>query len=287
MIICTSINSLQGILSQAIVPIHFVPTMGALHDGHLELIRCAKKTKSIVVCSIFINPTQFNEIADLEKYPRTTAADIKLLITESCDILFLPDVAEIYPQKLAPIPEFDTHGIEDRWEGVFRPGHFKGMLQVVHRLLDIVKPSVLYMGQKDFQQQLLVKCMLENIFPNITLITVPTVREYSGLAMSSRNSRLSYEAKKLAPIIFTKLYSLANHLNEKSDFENLIKDAKDELEKTGISVEYLAIVNPDNMEEITKSTDVKGGVIIIAAWLENIRLIDNIIIPVQIDNKYD
>jgi pantoate--beta-alanine ligase len=279
MIICTSIYSLQQVLHQAGEPVHFVPTMGALHEGHLELIRCAKNNRGFAVCSIFVNPTQFNESVDLEKYPRPTSNDIMLLRGVSCDVLFLPDVSEIYPQHLAPIPMFDTFGIENRWEGVFRPGHFNGMLQVVHRLLDIVKPTVLYMGQKDYQQQLLVKCMLDNIFPNITLITVPTVRESSGLAMSSRNTRLSPEAKLLAPFIYKKLIEIVDRIHENVEIQELNHDAKLELQERGFNVEYIAIVNPDNMVEITNFTELKKGVIIIAAWLDNIRLIDNVIFP--------
>jgi len=279
--ICTTISSLRKVLDQTKTTIHFIPTMGALHDGHLELIRKARENKGVVVCSIFVNPTQFHETADLEKYPRTTATDIKMLRDVSCDFLFLPDVMEIYPEHLESIPYFDTNGIEDRWEGQFRPGHFKGMLQVVHRLLDIVKPQHLYMGQKDYQQQLLVKYMLNNIFPGIQLITVPTVREYNGLAMSSRNARLSSQGKEVATHIYKNLVSLANSLKSDNDLEVNIQHVKNNLTAIGFKVEYLALVNPDNMEEIVDIKYAKEAVIIIAAWLEGIRLIDNIIITTE------
>jgi pantoate--beta-alanine ligase len=277
MIVCTSVRSLQNLLNQHSRPVHFVPTMGALHDGHIELVRRATEKKGIVVCSIFVNPTQFNESADLEKYPRTTAADIYLLQQARCQILFLPDVEEIYPSDLEPLPFIDTKGIESRWEGHYRPGHFDGMLQVVHRLLSIVKPDFLYMGQKDYQQQLLVSCMMQSILPDITLVTVPTKRESSGLAMSSRNTRLHAEARSKAAALYKVLTAICEGIRAGHPAEQLIQEKIQHLENQHFKIDYLAVVNPTDMQACTPEKSSGAFLVIAAVWLDDVRLIDNIL----------
>ena len=169
----------------------FVPTMGALHEGHLSLIRMSKSSNSLCICSIFVNPTQFNQTADLQKYPRTTSKDISLLAKVGCDVLFLPDESEVYPSDLDTSVKIDMNGLDTVMEGEFRPGHFAGVMQVVKRLLDITQPTHLYMGQKDFQQFSIIKHMIKQLDMPVNLVMAPTVREENGLAKSSRNERLT------------------------------------------------------------------------------------------------
>ncbi|MDQ3140829.1 MAG: pantoate--beta-alanine ligase, partial [Bacteroidota bacterium] len=182
--------------------VSFVPTMGALHEGHLSLIRIANQQAEISVASIFINPSQFNNIKDLQKYPRTINQDMELLSLAGCKVLFLPTIKEVYPKGLDTGLDLDARHLENRMEGVFRPGHFKGMLQVVKRLLDIVKADILIMGQKDFQQFSLVAFMIKELGLKVKLIIAPTIREIDGLAMSSRNLRLSPSMRKIVPVIY-------------------------------------------------------------------------------------
>ena len=181
----------------------FVPTMGALHEGHLSLIKMSKKENQITVCSIFINPAQFNDPVDFKNYPETIEKDIALLDSVLCDILFLPDVEEVYPDGLNITKHYDLGTLETILEGKYRPGHFQGVCKVVHRLLEIVKPTRLYIGQKDYQQCKVITRLLELIKNEIELeiIICPTLREKDGLAMSSRNLRLNSEERKMAKMI--------------------------------------------------------------------------------------
>ncbi len=184
----TSVNSLQRTLNtyrKQGLTIGFVPTMGALHAGHLSLIRQSAKKNDIVVCSIFVNPTQFNNASDLAKYPRTLKKDGQLLESAGCHLLFAPSVDEIYPPGLDTEVKFSFKGLDKMMEGRFRPGHFKGMAQVVKRLLDLVQPHDLYMGQKDFQQFTIVAHMIKTLKLPIQLVVCPIMREAHGLAMSS------------------------------------------------------------------------------------------------------
>jgi len=188
----------------------FVPTMGALHHGHLALIERALKECEQVACSIFVNPTQFNQAQDLQHYPRTEEKDLQLLLEVGCHLLFLPTIEEIYPEgpENAPNP-FVFGELEKVMEGAHRPGHFRGVAQVVSRLLEIVQPHALYMGQKDYQQTLIVRSMLEQMNSPVQLVVCPTVREEDGLAMSSRNLRLSAEQRALAPEIYRAMRAAA------------------------------------------------------------------------------
>ena len=198
--------------------IGFVPTMGALHNGHLSLIQAARQKNDVAVCSIFVNPTQFNDPKDFEKYPVTIEDDIKKLNTISTDILFLPSVEEMYPEGLQSSLHYDFGDLETILEGKFRPGHFQGVGRIVHKLLDIVQPDQLFMGQKDLQQCLVVRRLLAIIHSGVKLVVCPTEREGDGLAMSSRNARLSPAARKNAPAIYQALQGIKNNFGKGLQF---------------------------------------------------------------------
>jgi pantoate--beta-alanine ligase len=260
--------------------IGFAPTMGALHEGHLTLILDALEENDISVCSIFVNPTQFNDSEDLKKYPRPIEKDIKLLESVGCHILFLPEVEEIYPLNL---PEFniDLEGLDLPMEGAKRPGHFKGVVQVVHRLLDIVKPDSLYMGQKDFQQISIIGLMLKKINAAIKLVRVPIVREDDGLAMSSRNVRLSKEGREKAPVLHKVLMEVEHYVNSqpfptpKAALElahSLFKDHGIE------NIDYFEIVDGYNLKPLHKFEDSNFAVACAVVLIDGVRLLDNIIL---------
>ncbi|MFZ1534928.1 MAG: pantoate--beta-alanine ligase, partial [Chitinophagaceae bacterium] len=178
--------------------IAFVPTMGALHAGHISLIDAASKENQVTISSIFVNPTQFNDLKDFEKYPITIEKDIEMLEAAGCNVLFLPSVKEIYPEGIKPEMQYELGYIETILEGKFRPGHFQGVCMVVHRLLDIVQPDNLYLGQKDYQQCMVISKLVEliNQQDTIKVNICPTLREKDGLAMSSRNMRLNEDERK-------------------------------------------------------------------------------------------
>ena len=222
MIISNTITHLSTILKSYSDKgtIGFVPTMGALHDGHLSLINISRKHCDYTVCSIFVNPTQFNDPKDLEKYPRPIENDIELLNSVGCDLLFLPEVSEIYPDGTSNSVTFDFGEMATAMEGQFRPGHFDGMAQVVNRLLEIVKPNFLFMGQKDFQQSAIVSKMLQLTHSEIKLVVCKTKREKDGLAMSSRNVRLSKENRYHAALIY-KTLQWAKRNAKKMDFNKI------------------------------------------------------------------
>ncbi len=208
MLVFKKISGLQRWLDgerQSGKSIGFAPTMGALHTGHLSLVEIAKSECDRAVVTIFVNPTQFNDPADLEKYPRMPEKDIALLISAGCDALFMPAVEEVYPPGENLTVQLDFRQLDQVMEGKFRPGHFSGMATVVKRLLDIVQPGRLYMGQKDFQQLTIVHDMLRQLGSNIELVRCPTTREADGLAMSSRNLRLQPEMRAAAPAIYQNL----------------------------------------------------------------------------------
>jgi pantoate--beta-alanine ligase len=280
MIISTSVKTAKQILSKSSQEIHFIPTMGALHQGHLELIRQAKQTPGLIVCSIFVNPKQFNDQNDLLYYPRTLASDIRLLKENGCDLLFLPDTKEIYPENQPAYIDIQTCGLENIFEGAFRPGHFNGMLQVVSRLLSIVNPSILFMGQKDYQQQLLVRHLLEQRFPDIKLMMVPTVRESNGLAMSSRNERLSPKTRQLAGLIYEQLLDISKKLPT-DHLENALQEAKSKLQNAGFEVEYLEIVDASDLSQKNIVNHEDRVLICSALQIEGVRLIDNILWPLD------
>ncbi|MEZ4906130.1 MAG: pantoate--beta-alanine ligase [Saprospiraceae bacterium] len=254
--------------------IGFVPTMGALHDGHISLLKESKLNNDITVCSIFVNPTQFNNPDDLLKYPKTIEEDIKKLKKVGTDILFLPNVKEIYPNGNTYIEqEVNLDGLDLLWEGEFRPGHFAGVVQVVQRLLNIVDPDNLYMGQKDFQQHVIINKMLQQLHSKTVLNVVPTKREKSGLAMSSRNVRLSEEERIKSLVLYDMLNFAKDHFVEMNviDIENY---AISKIKEKGLNPEYFKIVSDNNLKQFDNNSKGKP-VAIVAAWMGNVRLIDN------------
>jgi pantoate--beta-alanine ligase len=254
----------------------FVPTMGALHEGHLSLITESKKHNDISVCSIFINPTQFNNQKDFQLYPVTIEKDIEVLIRAGCDVLFLPPVIEIYPEnyqkKNYPIGE-----IESVLEGAFRPGHFQGVCEVVDRLLDIIQPNNLYLGQKDFQQCMVIKELISITGKDkkVQLHIVKTMREKDGLAMSSRNLRLSPSDRKKAPFIYETLEFLSSHYKNTTAAE-LEKAAVKNLTEKGFVVDYVSIVDAETLQHVSNPQE--SAVALIAASISEIRLIDNLVL---------
>lgn len=259
--------------------IGFVPTMGALHEGHISLINTSLAENQLTVCSIFVNPTQFNQAEDLEKYPRMPALDIARLADAGCHMVFLPEVEVIYPPGLETRIDIDLNGLDQVMEGAHRPGHFAGVVQVVNRLLDIVKPHRLYMGQKDYQQLCIIRRMLEVQQSPVELVMVPTVREADGLAMSSRNMRLSPEERAQAPAIYKILQDLRQAaLKKGASFSSLAQEAFDALVAAGFRPEYVSIVHGSSLQPLSSLPDTGSVVACVAAWLGEIRLIDNLVI---------
>jgi len=256
--------------------IGFVPTMGALHKGHIALVKRAIMDNDVVVCSIFVNPIQFNKAEDLEKYPRTLEQDITLLDEVACDILFVPEVDEIYPEKV--YDRYDFGNLDKVMEGQFRPGHFNGVAVVVRRLLEIVQPAKAYFGKKDFQQMRIVQALVSNLKMPVEIVPCETSRDKDGLAMSSRNVRLSRKQRAAAPAIYRVLNLVAERAGTQPPRE---------LESWGIAqlnkfdeieVEYLQIVNIDNLMPVNSWDEQTDKVVCVAANLGNVRLIDNLMI---------
>ena len=277
MLLFKKVDELQEYLSKQSVKglqIGYTPTMGALHQGHASLVKKAKAENDISVCSIFVNPTQFNDPADLEKYPRTEAEDIDLLAQSGNDVVFYPSVEEVYPKDLI-IPTFDFGPIDKVMEGFYRPGHFDGVVEVVYRLLDITKPDRLYMGQKDFQQFTLIYHMLQQMKSKTKLVVCPIIREEDGLALSSRNVRLTAENRKKAPIISKTLRSLNDWLQK--DSVRKVKEKAIALlsEIPDFKPEYLDIVDGYTLQPISDYEESPYIVACAAIWTGEIRLIDN------------
>ena len=280
MLLFKNVNDLQSYLKQLQKKkktIGFVPTMGALHQGHLSLIKQAKEKSDIVVCSIFVNPTQFNDASDLEKYPRTAGKDINLLTSEQTDVLFMPPAEEVYPPNLDTSLELDFGDLADVMEGKFRPGHFDGMAQVVKRLLDIVQPNALYMGQKDFQQLTIVRSMLTQLDMKVELVMCPIIREKDGLAMSSRNVRLTPKHRKLA-IKLSQTLEEAKKLIGKKSPQQIKKIAMEKLSIAEFKPEYFDIVDGITLQDVNDFEGTNFAVACTAVWVGKVRLIDNLIL---------
>lgn len=253
----------------------FVPTMGALHPGHLSLIHKSREENHQTVCSIFVNPTQFNQKEDFEKYPRTVEKDIELLESVGCEVVFVPEVEEIYPEGLHynPYPVHLGH-LGKILEAEFRPGHFEGVLQVVGRLFEIVRPHKAYFGSKDYQQYKVVECLTKFHFPDVTLCLMPTVREPDGLAMSSRNQRLSPEGRKKALHIYYALQEATERFargENPADIEKIIRIKY--FDSNGLKCDYFSFCSPDNLSP-THPQDSRT-LILAAVWVDGVRLIDN------------
>jgi pantoate--beta-alanine ligase len=258
--------------------IGFVPTMGALHQGHISLINNSKATCDITICSIFVNPTQFNDAKDFEKYPITIEQDIDMLEMATCDVLFLPPVEEIYPNEIVKTKQFDLGFIETVFEGAYRPGHFNGVCMVVERLLNIVKPHQLFLGQKDYQQCFVIKRLVELMKADIKIIICPTSREENGLAMSSRNKRLSAEMKDKAKIIYQSFNKIKKDIVANNAAE-LVANAKESLLENGFDkIDYLSLANAKTLSPIEMWDGNTQLVILVAAFTEGVRMIDNMVL---------
>lgn len=256
--------------------IGFVPTMGALHAGHLSLIKKAKKESDIVVCSIFVNPTQFNEKDDFKNYPRTLDSDMQMLESENCDVLFCPDENEIYNYRKTDTSIYNFGYLETCMEGLYRPGHFKGVAYIVHLLFNIVEPYNAYFGEKDFQQLVIIKNLVKQFNLPIKIIPCSTVRESDGLAMSSRNIRLNSDERKAASLISKTLIEAKKKVN-KLDVGNVKKFVIDRFKDHSlIKVQYFDIVNSESLQSVTSwNNDIKI-IGCIALFAGKVRLIDNI-----------
>ncbi|HEX4372774.1 MAG TPA: pantoate--beta-alanine ligase [Puia sp.] len=273
------INHLQT-KKKADVQIGFIPTMGALHAGHLSLMEQSKKKAGMTVCSIFVNPTQFNDQKDFQKYPVTIENDIYMLETNGVDILFLPAVDEIYPNGTDNLEHYELGYLETILEGKFRPGHFQGVCQVMFRLLEIVKPDFLFMGQKDYQQCMVVKRLLEIMQSNIQFIACETLRETDGLAMSSRNMRLNEGDRKNATGIYEALIYLQQNIKI-SSLIDIVDEAKSILIKKDFVIDYVEIASADDLTEIENWNGSQKIVALVAALQHEIRLIDNMLLNVE------
>lgn len=257
--------------------IGFVPTMGALHQGHLSLLKKCHETCDITVASIFVNPTQFNNANDFKKYPATLEQDIYLLEKKGCGILFLPDVNEIYPDGTDLKINFDLGYFETVLEGKYRPGHFQGVCQVVKRLLQIIEPEYLFTGQKDFQQCLVIKKLLQLMNANIELIICPTLREKSGLAMSSRNLRLSEQQKDRASEIYKTLLFIKKNIHS-GNLSDIKKESILHLQQNSFKIDYVEIADADNLELVEEWNGTTKLIALIAAFIDDVRLIDNMLL---------
>lgn len=254
----------------------FVPTMGALHQGHISLVERAVKENDTVVVSIFVNPTQFNDASDLELYPRTLEADLKLLEATGCHYVFVPSEKEIYPEPDNRV--FDFGNLGRVMEGQFRPGHFNGVAQVVSRLFAIVEPEKAYFGLKDFQQLAIIREMVRQLQLPVEIVPCEIVREPGGLAMSSRNERLSAEARRNASWIFQILCRTVN-LTGSFSVPELAEWISGEINKNPyLSVEYAEIVDEISLEQVNHWQQPGKKVVCVAVWCEKVRLIDNFII---------
>jgi len=254
--------------------IGFVPTLGALHQGHLSLIELAKKHNDVIICSIFVNPSQFNDPKDLEKYPRTIEADIKLLEQINCDILFNPGVNEMYDDNEQW--HLNIGETEHLLEGEFRPGHYQGVTQVVYKLFNIVKPDAAFFGQKDYQQFLIISKMVDMLNMPVELVMCPIKRETDGLAMSSRNIHLSADDRLNALVLSRTLNYIKNKFNT-HDIPTLKQEAAQLINaEPGVELDYFEIADGDTLHTATPGS--KKIVALVAAKVGNTRLIDNVML---------
>ncbi len=254
--------------------IGFVPTMGALHEGHIALIKRSISENELTVCSVFVNPTQFNNPEDLKKYPRTLEQDCQMLREADCDVVFAPSAEEMYPSL--PSLKIDFGHLEHIMEGKFRPGHFNGVGIVVAKLFHIIKPSKAYFGQKDIQQVAVINRLVKDLSFDLKLVVCDTIREKDGLAMSSRNRRLSDDARGKAPKIYESMLLGKNLLLG----GNSVADVKDQLsgfflQNPEFNLEYYEIVDFETLEDIEILSNERKTAIVVAAHLGGVRLIDN------------
>lgn len=257
----------------------FVPTMGALHEGHLSLVERARAASDVVVVSVFVNPTQFNDQKDLERYPRDLEADAQLVERAGADVLFAPTVAEVYPQGN------DKGVFRGQWEqlatvmeGPLRPGHFEGVVQVVGRLFDLVQPTVAFFGEKDFQQLAIIRAMVVEQGRSVEVVGCPIVRAADGLALSSRNALLAVEHRAVAPDIYKVISQLKHDVEHRTDrsIENLLADALENLKNIPyLCPDYLELVDPVTLQPTAQRGEGQFR-ICVAVWCGDVRLIDNV-----------
>lgn len=280
MVVVKSVNELKkqvGRLRDEHKSIGFVPTMGALHQGHLQLVsRCVAENDACVV-SLFINPTQFNDKNDFNRYPRTLENDTALLASVGCAIVFAPSAEEMYtPSEMETVFEFDFGGLDEVMEGIFRPGHFNGVVQVVSKLFSMVTPDKAYFGEKDFQQLAIIRRMVQVMIFPIEIVGCPIVREKSGLALSSRNALLSEQERTTAAVIYRTLSESKQLMHEKTVAETKawVIDRLNAID--GLKVEYYEIVNGNSLQSITDWSDADYVVGCVTVYCGKVRLIDNI-----------
>ena len=255
--------------------IGFVPTMGALHQGHLSLIDAAKEKADVIVCSIFVNPTQFNDKKDLENYPRPIEDDVEKLEEANCDVLFLPEVDEMYNSN--DRWHIELNNLDNILEGEIRPGHYQGVTQIVKKLFDIVQPDYAFFGQKDFQQFVVISYMVKKLGVDVELIMCPIIRENDGLAMSSRNVYLSNDDRQNALSLFRSLTKAKEDIG-KFSISQVKSNAIEFLSKAaGIKIEYFELYNKNTFEPAS-SEQTENIIALVAARVGNIRIIDNMIL---------
>lgn len=275
MIVIEKIADLQAYIKEkAAKSVGFVPTMGALHDGHISLITRCVAENDLCVASVFVNPTQFNDKADLERYPRTPEADCAMLEAAGCDVVFMPSVQEMYPEE--DTRQFNFGSLETVMEGKYRPGHFNGVAQIVSKLFDAVQPHKAYFGEKDFQQVAIIRAMVEQLQYPIEIIACPIIREESGLARSSRNTLLTDEQRKKAALIAKVLAKSTTFVHSKSVSATIAwveEQFKDDAE---FRMDYYEIVDGNTLQSIQNWEDSAFIVGCIAVYCGKIRLIDNI-----------
>ena len=279
MFIFHTASDLQDFVQHKAQKVGFVPTMGALHAGHHSLLARAREDGFLTVVSVFVNPTQFNDPEDFRKYPVSLSADIQLLEEGGCDVLFLPSVEEVYPEGTAQTQAFDFGALEAVLEGAQRPGHFRGVGQVVARLLEMVKPQALYLGKKDYQQCLVITDLVRQmgLRNEIEINLCPTVREPDGLALSSRNRRLTEPQRALAGTIYQCLVQIQTKRGS-APFSVVKKEGDDLLRARGFEPEYVSLADARTLEVVDAYEDGRELVALIAARIGGVRLIDNVLL---------
>ena len=271
-----TITEMKKLRPRLAEPVGLVPTMGYLHEGHLALVRQARMENSSVVVSVFVNPTQFGPHEDFTKYPRNPQRDLALLEKEKTDIIFMPSADEMYPPQFSSWVEVGR--VTERLEGTSRPGHFRGVVTVVARLFNIVQPTRAYFGQKDAQQAVVIKKMAADLNMNLEIVTVPTVREPDGLAMSSRNICLSPEERQAATVLYRAL-CLAQQLYSQgeTDTQRLRREMTALIQKEPLAnIDYVSVADPETLEELDKVSS--PALVSLAVKIGNTRLIDNVVL---------
>ncbi|HMU98608.1 MAG TPA: pantoate--beta-alanine ligase [Chitinophagales bacterium] len=265
--------------SESQLIIGFVPTMGALHQGHLSLIEQSKKSCDITICSIFVNPTQFNDKKDFEKYPIQIDADLEMLIAAGCDVVFIPSVDEMYPEGTTQDKLLvDLGFLGKTLEAEKRPGHYEGVIQIVKKLLDIVQPNLLFLGQKDYQQCIVIQKLIDTFNIPTKIVICTTKREVDGLAMSSRNVRLSDAARKVALKLFQALTDIQNRFKTENIAQIIAENINFLNQDNLIETEYLVVVNGKTLELILEYNEQIPITALVAAKVGEVRLIDNLIL---------